>query len=183
MRAADAGSRNLRIHDFAEKMRATSPGKLPRAGNFPGTGTCQHFGRLWLSSAQVGPMLLEFGNMLATIGKHRPKVGHFRPKLTMSEQPPPISVARSLALSRCVFLPALTTADDPHAHDCIVHQLAVRGFQAMQAAMYTDATLWALNTARHGATHSATSPRVARARDLRRRHTSIREAVAGPLWL
>lgn len=53
----------------------------------------------------------------------------------------------------------------------------------MQAAVYMDATLWAFNKARHGARHAAMSLMVARAKELRRRHSTVRAAVAGPAWL
>lgn len=47
-------------------------------------------------------------------------------------------VARTFALR---YLPLLTTADEPHAHDCILRKVSVRGLRAMQAAVFMHAVL------------------------------------------
>lgn len=82
-------------------------------------------------------------------------------------------IARTLAMRFC---PALATAGEPAAHECLLRQLAIRGTRANQAAVYVDAVCWAYNELRHGARASALS-----LLELRRRHAAMREAVKGPL--
>lgn len=77
-------------------------------------------------------------------------------------------------------LPLLTTADEPIAHSVLLRQLAVGGARATQAAAYLDVALWSYNARRHGATSSAIALCWARAKELRRRHAVVREALNTP---